>query len=1080
VYLTAQHETPLHFACSRGKLDVAQLLLDHGAQVNVKNHKGETPLHLASRGDHDSLDEGVCVVELLLERGTDVNIRDKSEWTPLHSASNNGKYDIAQVLLSHGANVNAENYLGETPLHLVGQCKYGSQDGVRVAQLLLDGGVDVNARDKCNCTPLHAASYYGQLEIAQVLLDHGATKEAKDDEGKTPLHQAVQVNFESHEAGPCMVELLLDWGLDVNAQDDKLETPLHMACCYGRLEIVQVLLRHASLSTTHSKSLIFLYPDSKYFFSECISPHTLLRHCADVSALAKNDWTPLHYACYWGRLEIAQMLLDHGAKVILKTEPGETALHAVAKGKYEHQEDGVSVAQLLLACGLDPNVQDEHQSTPLHIASSYGKLEIIQLLLDHGAKVNAMDDKGETPLHRVLCDNYNPRPQDGVHIANLLLEHGGDVNAQTKQKQTPLHFASYFGKPEIAHLLFVHGAIVNTPDNNRETALHKVSQNNHDSEEAYIGVVQLLLEHSGNVNAQTKQQRTPLHFASYFGKLKIAHLLLNHGAKVGVSDDISETALHKVSCGKYNSEAAGVGVVQLLLEHGEDVNVQTKQQQTPLHFASYFGKLEIARLLLSHGASIDTLDKFGKTPLHDVCLGQYDSEKARVGVAQLLLECGGNVNMQAKQQTPLHVASYFGKLDIVQLLLDHGANVDALDKFGKTPLHYISKSKNKSKAVGIDVAQLLLKHGGNVNAETKNQRTPLHVASYFGKLEIAQVLIEHGANVNASEFFGETPLHYVSRGECDSKEANSVVQLLLKHGGDVNAQTKQQWTPLHVASYHGKLEITQLLLKHGANVDALDEFGKTPLHHASQSKYAGVDVAQLVLEWCSENVNAQNMHQQKPLHSTSSFGKLKIAQLLLDHGANVDASDKFGKTPLHYVSQGKYETYDSESAIDISISRPMWLSSGHGRGVNVQAMAQQTPLERKLEMAQLLLDRGAKVDVVNHLGDTPLHCISKGEYDSEEAGVGVAMLLLKYGADMNTKNKAGKSPLDHVSWSLRPSINRLFRSHGAIASVNAQLESTRPRASSSRIIGFSAVTSVNAQPESTEPKASSSEIIGYM
>jgi ankyrin repeat protein len=139
------HETSLHFACFRGKPEIARFLLDYGVQVNAKNDQGETPLHLVSRGEYSSLSDGVRVADLLLERGADMNAQDKFEWTPLHSASYNGRHEIAQVLLRHGAKVNLENYLGETALHLSREGKYGSQDDVRVAQLLLDAGLDVNA-----------------------------------------------------------------------------------------------------------------------------------------------------------------------------------------------------------------------------------------------------------------------------------------------------------------------------------------------------------------------------------------------------------------------------------------------------------------------------------------------------------------------------------------------------------------------------------------------------------------------------------------------------------------------------------------------------------------------------------------------------------------------------------------------------------------------------------------------------------------------------------------------------------------------------------------------------------------------
>ena len=603
------HDTPLHFACFRGKPDIVRLLLDRGAQVNVKNQLGETPLHLLSRGEYDSPSDGVSVAELLLERGTGVNAQDKFDWTPLHSASNNGKPEIVRALLSHAANVKAENELGETPLHLVRQGKYGSQDSVQVAQLLLDGGVNANSRDKRNWTALHSACYYGRLEIAKVLLDHSSITKSEDDQGETPLHQLSQ-------------------------------------------------------------------------------------------------------------------------------------------GHYKSKEASVLVAQLLLRRGVDVNVRDKDRRTPLHVASNYGELEIVRLLLDHDADANAKDADGESPLHSVSSSTH--KPQDNVHTARLLLGRGGNVNARSKKQRTPLHVASCFGKLEMTRLLLDHAAKTNTLDNLGNTPLHEVSYGRYDSEEAGIGVAQLLLARGGDVNARCETQWTPLHVASHFGKLEMTRLLLNHAAKVDAVDKFGRTPLCEVSGGEYNSEEAGIGVARLLLERGADVNVRIQNQLTPLHLASRRGKLEMTRILLDHAAKIDAMSSLGNTPLYEVILAKYECEEAGMGVARLLLERGADVNAQNKiQWAPLHATCYCGKTEMTRLLLDHAANVDAVNNDGETPLHCASRGKYDSEEAGIGVAQLLLEHGADVNTKDRWGKTPLDLAS-ARRPKLAQLLCEHGRRPEAS------------------------------------------------------------------------------------------------------------------------------------------------------------------------------------------------------------------------------------------------------------------------------------------------------------------------------------------
>ncbi len=264
-----------------------------------------------------------------------MNAQNKQYNTALHLACYSGKIEITQMLLDHGANMNEQNEQGETPLHLVSRGQYDSEEhGVGIARLLLARGVDVNAQDKDQFTPFLLAAFNGRLEIAQVLLDHGANTNAQNDQGETPLHLVSRGKYDSEEYGVGIARLLLARGVDANAQD-------------------------------------------------------------------KDHDTPLHWAAFYGRSEITRLLLDHGAKVNTENGSGETPLHLVSRGEYDSQQDGVSIARLVLACGVDANAQDKDHDTPLLWAAFYGRLEITRLLLDHGAKANTEDDSGETPLHLV-------------------------------------------------------------------------------------------------------------------------------------------------------------------------------------------------------------------------------------------------------------------------------------------------------------------------------------------------------------------------------------------------------------------------------------------------------------------------------------------------------------------------------------------------------------------------------------------------------------------------------------------------------------------------------------------------------
>ena len=195
-------------------------------------------------------------------------------------------------------------------------------------------------------------------------------------------------------------------------------------------------------------------------------------------------------------------------------------------------------------------------------------------------------------LHQVSFGPYECQ-EDGVRIAELLLKHGAEVDTRDYDYATPLHLAFCHGKLEIVRLFLDHGAEVNAETENGEEPFHKVSHGEYRSQEDGVRVAQLLLERGSDVNTPCKDHWTPLRAASYFGKVGIVRLLLDHGAdsEASAEGDMGDKPLHKVSVGELRTQKDGVRVAQLLLERGADANTRRDDHQTPLHAASYFGKV---------------------------------------------------------------------------------------------------------------------------------------------------------------------------------------------------------------------------------------------------------------------------------------------------------------------------------------------------------------------------------------------------------------------------------------------------------------------------------------------------------
>ena len=439
----------------------------------------------------------------------------------------------------------------------------------------------------------------------------------------------------------------------------------------------------------------------------------------------------------------------------------------------------------------------------------------------------------------------------------------------------------------------------------------------------------------GNVyNIHDTYETMLLHSASYQGTPEVVATLLN-SVKLHAKIHWGETALHLVSRGRQDSQS-GVRIAKLLLESGVDVNSQRRGGVTPLDVACYCAKLEIVRLLLDHGAHVNA-DKCGLKALHQVSSGLYESREDGVRVAELLLAHGTEVDTRSNLNhwTPLHVASQHGKIEIVRLLLDRGATVNAEAKHGEKPLHFVLYRKHNSQEEGVRIAQLLLERGADVNTRRNDHLTPLHLATEFGNLEIVRLLLDYGADpeANAEGSMGEKPLHKVSYGKYGSREDNgvSVAKLLLEHGADVNTRRDDRRTPLHFASLFGNFEIVQLFIDHRAEVDPMDDLGNTPLHDVSRGKYEfqedGVRVAQLLLDHGAD-VNAKSKAGHTPLALAIQSEKSKLAEVFLEHTANVNA-----QRPSDQVGHGRRRSCESSSAISPNPELNSRFSLGSGSGL---------------------------------------------------------------------------------------------------------------------------------------------------
>jgi len=270
-----------------------------------------------------------------------------------------------------------------------------------------------------------------------------------------------------------------------------------------------------------------------------------------------------------------------------------------------------------------------------------------------------------------------------------------------------------------------------------------------------------------NVNAQDEDHETPLHLACNLGRLEFVLVLIDHGAIVHAQNKRGRTPLHKlvhdISC---NSEARPnlKDIVQVLLERGANPNARDEDKATPLHLASSDCGLQLVPLFLDCGADACAKDNLGQTPLHRLLRKScVCANKDYLGPVHLLLSHGVDVNAEDEGgATALHLAFERSELEVGPILLDNGANPDAENNLGETPLHRLLRNSYFKEDRHLDKVQLTLEHGANPNAQDKDDITLLQLSSRNEMHEVARLLRDHGAKDATENTQDRTPLHPVT------------------------------------------------------------------------------------------------------------------------------------------------------------------------------------------------------------------------------------------------------------------------------------------------------------------------------
>lgn len=273
-------------------------------------------------------------------------------------------------------------------------------------------------------------------------------------------------------------------------------------------------------------------------------------------------------------------------------------------------------------------------------------------------------------------------------------------------------------------------------------------------------VKHLAIKHPQHVNAIGGFYEFPLVAALCRRQFRAAEVLLAHGGTVDTRGSGGETVLHKII--RLNEET--IDAMRFLLDRGTDVNTRREDLSTPLHLAVVIGEPEAARIP-DHAANTNSQNVEGLVPLHLLSIQDVPPfEDNRSIISTSSLQSGADLNVQPKVYIT-HLASSNRKFEIVRLLLDYGANVDAENDEGRTPLQVNFRGDRFSQD-GASVTQLLLERGAEAYGREKYHVTASDLAFCFGKDKLGQVLLANSAEFGSNEDKARTAFHLWLKGDC--------------------------------------------------------------------------------------------------------------------------------------------------------------------------------------------------------------------------------------------------------------------------------------------------------------------------
>ncbi|XP_038072455.1 poly [ADP-ribose] polymerase tankyrase-like isoform X2 [Patiria miniata] len=1033
--------TSLMLACINGHYPVATLLLRKGANPNAKDSSGNSPVHYAA-----AYGWWHCL-KLLLKAGGDPNILTDWKVPPLGLAYLKGHLGCADLLLKEpGVDVNFRDDNGATLL-LTTCDKPLSQSTVDLLKYLITKGADVHAVDingknalhfvaignqqsaqlRAQPNPLQLALKVVALKVVALLIGKGCDPAHKDNEGKTPISIALQNgHFEYVKAF-----LVNDAVVPLDA-DKTGDNPLHHIaknCSQSRVSIIKLLAGMAKAVKLEEAVKMKDRQGCTPFLRCIVDNRGALADISDIDAR-----------------------VDGGSDTAPNDHAGSCALHFLAA-----QPPGRVWTKVI---GMKPalDVLNADGKTPLIMAIDAKQTQNVHTLLSEGADPNSSDEFEHFSLLRAVCNDLPAVIPD-------LIAKGANIHGSLfKNKQPgimhyiPAYIKNLDAKLRTAKELVAAGASLSAVDDENRTVLH----NAFNAIESHVTTefLEFLLDHKLDVFAVDNFGRLPVHYAIY------------------KYNSFGENS--PLRGGQFNNESHldPIETVSLLASamEGKKLNIQDKYGRTPMHYAAYRGAMISAMHIAGRINDIDVEDQDGHTPLSLAILNRQES------MVIWLIQRGANINREVKlvglessandqSVEPTQSSSSSPSSEEPQYWKWKALETpDAPDPQAQTSFFQAVVYEEWQGAVyvlmdciancGISYADAIravlaqqkfqlanemirkLRNPRNLLTTNDKGQNLLHLLAIHAEggshlqRQIAITLLHNGVKLFVTDYKGCTPLHYAA------VNMNAVVCSAFAEEDPIGFKScitcADNRGRVPVASlfwslsYNSTKEIVELIRKHNGSLDVCTAFPNVSLLSMKQ---------QLRLESLQDwyhNLPEEKTIDVTPLILMVLMNNFAGCQLLLKNGANPNATDRNGVTPLmHAVLQneiavvsvlmnknyaeplipGIKRTSAAVQQVSPWISN-IWKQKKSGscsrqatftidEGYELEGSPEQCKFPKCKKTSSINLN------AVDSQGRTAVHYLMKtcdyGTYENVE----MLELLAGVGAKLSERDHQGKTPLDY-------------------------------------------------------------------